>query len=54
VKYAINVVSVLCIGYPCLVLGYVGGAIASGFQLGIAMYKRHEDETLDFFTRPRT
>ena len=50
-KYVLNILFVLFIGWPFLVAGYLCSAALSGWSTGYLLYQRHEDEAIRKFIK---
>ena len=49
-KLLLNVLSVVFLGWPALIVGYVVAAIKSGYLTGAFLYYKAEEEAMDKFT----
>lgn len=49
----VNIVCLLLLGYPAMAIGYLWGAIRSGFTTGAFFYDRHEDQNVGGFVTER-
>jgi hypothetical protein len=52
-KFVINPICTLLLGWPAMFVGYLYAALLSGFKNGVFFYERHQDECLDKFARNR-
>lgn len=48
-KYLINILATVAVGWPALVLGYLWAAFASGFSTGGFLHQRHKDAAIAKF-----
>jgi len=50
-KYVINMVAVVLIGWPALIVGYIWKLIVSGFEAGTCIFEKHQAAAIDKFTK---
>lgn len=43
----LNVLCMIFLGYPAMFVGYLFGAVKSGFSTGVFFYDRHETQILE-------
>ncbi len=53
-KYIINAIVVVLVGFPALVLGYLWRQLQIGFDLGGSVYDQHEQACMEKFRKRET